>query len=151
MLRVLEGNKGKRALPQNEPTPPPDMPEPPVYLNEYARLEWDRLANTLYSIGTLTEVDQTMFAAYCQAYARWRRAEEDLERMAQIDQSTHGVVLRTKEGNLFQNPLVGTVNTLRRDMQRLAAEFGLTPSARTQIQASDPYANDPVAKKYGLY
>ena len=33
----------------------------------------------------------------------------------------------------------------------LAAEFGLTPSARTQIQASDPYANDPVAKKYGLY
>jgi P27 family predicted phage terminase small subunit len=127
------------------------MPEPPSFLNEYARQEWDRLALTLHSIGTLAEVDQAVFAAYCQAYARWRQAEEDLERMAQVDPSTHAVVLRTKEGNLFLNPLLGAANTLRRDMQRLAAEFGLTPSARTQIQTADPYANDVVARKYGLY
>jgi len=124
------------------------MPGPPVYLNEYARQEWDRLAASLHAMGTLTEIDQSLLAAYCMAFARWRQGEEDLERMAQLDLSTHGIVLRTKEGNLFQNPLVGTVNTLRRDMQRLAAEFGLSPSARTQIMANDP--DDPIARKYGI-
>lgn len=149
VLKILEGNKGKRALPQNEPQPPLDMPSPPEFLNVYGRQEWDRLADTLYSIGTLTDIDQMSLGAYCMAFARWRQAEEDLERVAQLDASTHGAVLKTKEGNFIQNPLVGVVNTLRRDMQRLASEFGLSPSARTQIEASRR-DDDPIARKYGL-
>ena len=148
-LRLLEGNKGKRALPHSEPAPPPDMPACPDYLNAYARGEWLRVADTLYAIGTLTQIDQTMLAAYCIAYSRWRHAEEDLERMAVTDGSTHAAVIRTKQGNLIQNPMVGVANTARREMQRLAAEFGLSPSARTQIDA-DPLRNDPIAQKYGL-
>jgi P27 family predicted phage terminase small subunit len=123
------------------------MPSCPDYLNPYAQGEWVRVANTLYSIGTLTEIDQTMLAAYCIAYSRWRHAEEDLERMAQTDASTHAAVIRTKQGNLIQNPMVGVANTARREMQRLAAEFGLSPSARTQI-AADPLLNDPISRKY---
>ncbi|MEP6830078.1 MAG: phage terminase small subunit P27 family [Rhizomicrobium sp.] len=146
---MLEGNKGKRPLPYNEPTPPPDMPVCPDYLNTYARAEWARVADTLFSIGTLARLDQTMLAAYCIAYSRWRHAEEDLERMAQTDSSTHAAVIRTKHGNLIQNPMVGVANTARREMQRLAAEFGLSPSARTQIDAN-PYVDDPIAQKYGL-
>jgi P27 family predicted phage terminase small subunit len=123
------------------------MPACPDYLNAYARAEWARVADTLYSIGTLAEVDQTMLAAYCVAYSRWRHAEEDLERMAQTDDSTHAAVIRTKQGNLIQNPMVGVANTARREMQRLAAEFGLSPSARTQV-AADPLRNDPISRKY---
>ncbi len=63
------------------------------------------------------------------AVAHWRQAEEDLERMAQVDPPTHGAVLKTHHGNFVTNPLAGHVNTLRRDVQRLAAELGLTPSA----------------------
>ena len=144
---MLEGNKGKRALPRNEPQPPRDIPCAPSYLNPYAREEWDRLADTLYEIGTLKSVDQGTFAAYCLAFARWRQAEEDLERMAQMDGSTHGAVLKTKAGNFIPNPLAGYVNTLRRDVQRLAAEFGLSPSARTQIEAVSPH-EDAIARKY---
>lgn len=125
------------------------MPACPDYLNDYARAEWSRVADTLHAIGTLTQIDQTMFAAYCIAYSRWRHAEEDLERMAQTDGSTHAAVIRTKQGNLIQNPMVGVANTARREMQRLAAEFGLSPSARTQIEAN-PYVDDPIARKYGL-
>ncbi|HKU63748.1 MAG TPA: phage terminase small subunit P27 family [Rhizomicrobium sp.] len=141
---MLEGNKGKRALPQSEPEPPLRMPSCPDYLNAYAQAEWTRVAQTLYSIGTLAEIDQTMLAAYCLAYSRWQHAEEDLERMAQTDASTHAAVIRTKQGNLIQNPMVGVANTA---MQRLAAEFGLSPSARTQITA-DPLLNDPISRKY---
>jgi P27 family predicted phage terminase small subunit len=146
---VLEGNKGKRALPRYEPTPRPGIPACPEYLNAYAREEWDRVAQTLYDVGTLSQIDQSMLAAYCAAFARWRHAEEDLERMSQADGTTHAAVIRTKSGNIIQNPLVGVANTARREMQRLAAEFGLSPSARTQIEAN-PYANDPILKKYGL-
>src|SRR5437867_6293718 len=96
VLRVLEGNKGKRALPRNEPQPPADMPNPPAYLNGYALEEWNRVAETLHSIGTLTAIDQSLLGAYCMAFARWRQAEEDLERMAQLDSSTHGAVIRTR-------------------------------------------------------
>ena len=126
------------------------MPEPPDYLNSYARQEWHRVAGALYSLGTLTEIDQGILAAYCIAFARWRQAEEDLERMAQMDGSTHGTIIKTKEGNFIQNPLVGVSNTLRRDMQRLAAEFGLSPSARTQIQTAGSPEDDRILRKYGL-
>jgi len=124
------------------------MPNPPPYLNAYAREEWDRIADTLYAIGTLRAIDQNSFSSYCMAFARWRQAEEDLERMAQMDSSTHGAVLKTKQGNFIQNPLVGVVNTLRRDMQRLASEFGLSPCARTQIEAAPSPEDDAIARKY---
>jgi P27 family predicted phage terminase small subunit len=124
------------------------MPSPPAYLNVYAREEWDRIAGTLYAIGTLREIDQNNLGAYCMAYSRWRQAEEDLERMAQLDGSTHGAVLKTKHGNFIQNPLVGVANTLRRDMQRLASEFGLSPSSRTQIEAGLTPEQDAISRKY---
>jgi hypothetical protein len=34
--------------------------------------------------------------------------------MAQTDGSTHAAVIRTKQGNLIQNPMVGVANTARR-------------------------------------
>lgn len=39
--------------------------------------------------------------------------------------STHAAIIRAEQGNLIQNPIVGVANTARREMQRLAAEFGL--------------------------
>lgn len=65
--------------------------------------------------------------------------------MAQLDAFTHGAMLETKYGNFT---LVGVVNTLRRDMQRWASEFGLSPSARTRIEAAPSPADDAIARKY---
>lgn len=104
----------------------------------------------LFAIGTLTEVDQSMFAIYCEAFGRLRRAIANLDRMGAEDPTTDGIVLKTRDGNFVQNPLVGAVNVLRRDVQRLAAEFGLSPSARTQIEAGISAADDPIMKKYGF-
>lgn len=136
-LRLLQGAPDARRMPQNEPVPPAgDMPECPPWIHALAKEEWERLAEPLYEMGVLTSIDQTALAAYCMAYARWRQAEQDLENMARGDDLTHGVLLRTKEGNPVQNPLVGVANVARRDMLRLAAEFGLTPSSRTMIKGA---------------
>ncbi len=137
-------------MPAREPKPPSDKPKPPKWLKGYALQEWHRLADTLHAIGVLTDVDQTMFAIYCEAFGRLRVAMDDLDKMADQDETTHGVILKTREGNFIQNPMVGAVNVLRRDVQRLAGEFGLSPSARTQIDGGASSEDDAILKKYGL-
>lgn len=144
---------GGNPINQREPKPPADPPKPPKWLGKYALEEWRRVASTLHSIGTVSAIDGSMLAAYCEAFGRYRQAVEDLDKMASGDDVTHGVVFKTKEGNAIQNPQVGAVNVLRRDALRLAAEFGLTPSARTQIEAlpgGSGAGRDPIARKYGL-
>lgn len=148
-LRLLQGQAPKRGN-TGEPVPPPsDLPECPAWLTPYAREEWVRLAETLYGMGVLTGVDQTMLAAYCMAYSRWRQAEEDLTAMADEDDVFHhGAIVETKAGNQIQNPLMGVANAARRDMARLASEFGLSPSSRTLIDAGKRGDVDPVAARY---
>lgn len=153
-LRLLMGNRGRRPTNAKEPVPPADLPDPPPYLSDYAREEWDRQAPILYSTGVLTAVDGTILAAYCMAYGHWRQAEEDLAKMAADDPTTHAALIKTSNGNAIQNPLVGVVNTARRDMARLAQEFGLTPSSRSQIEAGQPPggqgdADNPARRYFG--
>jgi P27 family predicted phage terminase small subunit len=55
--------------------------------------------------------------------------------MASQDASTGGLMIKTTGGNAIQNPLVGIANKAQEVMLRVAAEFGMTPSARTRVRA----------------
>ena len=79
-------------------------------------------------MGVITEVDATAFAGYCQAYARWREAEEFL--------SQHGSIIRTPNGYLQQVPQVSIAQTNLKIMLKFCEQFGLTPSARSRITAN---------------
>ncbi len=152
-LRLLEGgNRGRRPLPLNEPQPPQpvEVPACPPYVTGYARDEWERVIGDLCATGVYANVDQSMLAAYCMTYGRWRLAEDVASRLASQDSASHGMLLKTQSGNVVQNPAVGIANVARRDMLRLAAEFGLTPSARVDLDGARPNADDAVARKYGL-
>ena len=108
-LRLLEGgNRGKRPLPFNEPQPPcpVEVPAPPSYVSGYARVEWERVIGDLCSKGVYANVDQTMLAAYCMTYGRWRLAEDVASRLAVQDPTTHGLLLKTQSGNVVQNPAI---------------------------------------------
>ena len=59
------------------------------------------------------------------------------------------VIVKTKSGNLIQNPLVGVANKAMADMVRYAAEFGLTPSARTRVAGVTSDDEDNPFKKLG--
>jgi P27 family predicted phage terminase small subunit len=63
-------------------------------------------------------------------------AERVIATMAEKDQITGGLTIKTTNGNAIQNPLVGTSNTAARDMLRFASEFGLTPVARARLALS---------------
>lgn len=57
------------------------------------------------------------------------------------------LVVWTGNGNLIQNPLVGISRRAAADMLRFAAEFGMTPSARSRIDTEKAAldAEDPAA------
>lgn len=144
-LKLLSGTARKHRLNAHEPRPEPTAPEVPDHLTPAARLEWERVIAQTVGHGIMTDLDREALAAYCQAYGRWVAAETALARMAEKDVITEGLIIRTKAGNAIQNPLVGAANKAMADMVRYAAEFGLTPSARTRVSAPMDDESDPFA------
>ena len=126
-LKVLEGNPGKRRLNDNEPRPEKKAPSCPKWLEPEAKKEWRRLAKKMEMMGVLTEVDMAAFAGYCQAYARWKEAEEFI--------TQHGTIVRTPSGYWQTVPQVSIAQTYLKVMNRFAEQFGLTPASRSRIIA----------------
>ena len=91
-------------------------------------------------MGVLTMADLTAFAGYCQAYARWREAEDFI--------TQHGSIFKTPSGYVQQVPQVSIAQQNLKIMQSFATEFGLTPACRARIVASsgneDGTSDDPM-------
>ena len=145
-LKIIRGNTGRRPIPLNEPMPEvlDRIPDPPEFLAPYARDEWHRIADELQRLNLLTIVDIHPLAAYCQAYATWRMAEETLADMRAGDPRLRGFFSAKRA-----NPLVGMASKAASDMVKYAAEFGLTPSARARL-AAGPFGGDGSGKFKGL-
>jgi P27 family predicted phage terminase small subunit len=150
-LKLVAGNPGKRPLNRLEAKPVGDLPSPPSELNDDAKVEWGRVSEELFRCGLLSKIDRAALAAYCQAYGRWMQAERAIAKMAANDKLTGGLLIKTTNGNAIQNPLVGTANKAMADMVRYAAEFGMTPSARSRIEANPPGegSKDPASEFFG--
>jgi P27 family predicted phage terminase small subunit len=138
-LKLLRGNPGQRSLNPHEPMPtlPERPPEPPEWLDGYALEEWRRIIIEAFRLKLVTSMDIQPLVAYCKAYARWRTAEETIAAMAERDTMMHGLIVKTQSGGATPNPLVWIAQSAARDMVRYAAEFGLTPAARSRIAAID--------------
>ena len=132
-IKRLEGNPGKRSLNEREPVPQKKAPKCPLWLEVEAKKEWRRTARQLEELGILTEVDMAAFAGYCQAYARWKEAEEFI--------TQHGTMIRTPNGYLQQVPQVSIAQTNLKRMLKFCEQFGLTPSARSRIVAGEGSVN----------
>ena len=126
-IKILEGNPGKRPLNKYEPKPLKKAPPCPKWLEPEAKKEWRRLAKTLEAMGVLTDADMAAFAGYCQAYARWKEAEERI--------TDRGLVIRTPSGYPQQVPYISIAQQYLKLMQQFAEQFGLTPAARSRIIA----------------
>jgi P27 family predicted phage terminase small subunit len=133
---LLRGNPGHQKLRSPpEPARSPKCPDPPPFLSAYALDEWWIVAPELHRLGLLTVVDVASLGAYRYAYGQWRMAAEALARMADRDETMHGLLIKTTDGNARRNPLVKVAADAAEDMLRFAGEFGLTPVARTRLAA----------------
>jgi P27 family predicted phage terminase small subunit len=135
-LRLLRSNPGKRPIkPEPEPAVPEKPPNPPAFLSEDAVNEWWRVAPELHALGLLTILDVQPLAAYCMAYAHWMAAEQALAQMAAEDPRFNGMMITGSTGSLLANPLVKIARNAAARMLRFAGEFGMTPCARSYLDA----------------
>ena len=128
-LRLLEGKRGHRPIPKTvKPKKNKKIPEPPDWLCKYAKSEWKRVVPELYNLGLLTKIDTTALEAYCQCYARWREAEEQLK------------VECTKTDSGYESPsaYINIANKYSKEMRAYLTEFGMTPSSRSRIGVDKP-------------
>lgn len=135
MVKLMEGNPGRRPLNPAEPKPAPQVPEAPVELSPAGRAEWDRLAGELAALGMMTNLDRAALAAYCEAYALWSEAITAIRQ--------YGTMVKSPSGYPMQSPYVAIANKQAELMMRIASEFGFTPASRSRIAVPDERPKQP--------
>ena len=130
-LKMIAGNPGRRPLNRREPTPAVRAPIRPAWLSREASKVWRATVPLLMAMGILARVDRDALTAYSQTFARWKAAEEFLDR--------HGSVypLKDDRGNIkcmMPFPQVAIARSLLQALRGYQQEFGLTPSARTRLE-----------------
>lgn len=134
----LEGNPGKRKLNEQEPKPEVVIPDPPNHLDGPALDEWHRITKELHELRIITVIDRVALVAYCQAWADYIKAcEQILE---------EGEVLISDKGNAYQNPWTGIRTNAMDRLLRISAEFGMTPSSRSRLKVQTASEDDEIKK-----
>jgi P27 family predicted phage terminase small subunit len=123
----MMGNPGKRPLNDNEPKPSGIAKCPRRELTGEARKHWRRVMKVLAPLALASDADADAIAAYAVARARWGKAQVEIAKLGEI------VVFR---GRPLQNPWLAVAASAEQTMLRVAAEIGLTASARTRLFAS---------------
>lgn len=122
-LKLLEGNPGKRRIP-NDPKPKPIAPSCPSWIPKEGKALWKQLAPKLERLGLLRETDGEAFAAMCLHWAYVRKAAARIAK--------DGIIAKGERGNV-KHPAYQVVRDSTKIWQSLAASFGLTPADMARI------------------
>jgi P27 family predicted phage terminase small subunit len=127
ILKLLQGNPGRRPLNQNEPQPPAGSVKPPLILRGHARAIWKNIAPELLRLGLLTTLDTHHLARICRleglALKLLRQAEK------------RPMALTKSNGIQPAGELTGALR-LFEATDRWWARFGVSPAERTRIRVS---------------
>ena len=129
-LKILAGERRDRINP-NPPAKLDGRPDPPSYLDELGRAEWDRIVPELEAVGCLSRADGAALGLYCASHSQMVLAEREV--------AMRGMLVDTADGGVKPNPAVGMARNARLVCGRFLVEFGLTPSARSRVKTA---AND---------
>lgn len=130
-MKLIRGNPGKRPLSTNEPKPARlDTLRAPPGLSKAAQKHWRVISRQLHNAGILTVLDRQALALYCDAYARWAQANEQITKF--------GIIIQAPSGYPIPSPYLSIANKAFDQMLKLMAEFGMTPSSRSRVTLSDP-------------
>lgn len=134
-LKKLEGNLGKRKLPENEPKPAGNLSAPPSYLGAEEKKEWKFLIKNA-PFGLLKHLDTAVLEIFVIARIQHRIAVREL--------ASEGQNIETSNGNIIQNPRVGVMNRQAEIMLKAASQMGFTPASRSKVSV------DPEEKASGF-
>lgn len=136
-LKIINGNPGKRRLPENEPQPVEGLPTRPEWLSPEAKREWTRLVKALPE-ELLTQADRMVLAAYCQNWADYVDAVKDL--------AQNGWSYRSESGYEASRPAVTKMHKALEKLMSLGAKLGLSPSDRVRLAVPEKPPKDEFAE-----
>jgi P27 family predicted phage terminase small subunit len=145
-LKIIEGNRGKRPLPENEPKPVPKAPKCPSDIDPGAKRVWKRLAPMLERIGLLTEADGDVFACLCQVRSRLEHINRRMRKAntAIRKYQKSGQAEKLNDANKEQAFLMKEERLYAAQFRLVASDFGLTPRGRAglSIKSDDDDGDD---------
>ncbi len=135
-IRLMEGNPGKRPVNKSEPKPASGKPYCPRELSDEAKKEWKRIVSELDDMGLASKADRAALALYCDAWAMWREACDQI--------AEQGLTTLSPNGHLMQSPYVSIRNNAFKQIKSMLTEFGLTPSSRSRVSVPAKEEEDPL-------
>lgn len=126
-LKQLEGNPGKRKLPENEVQPIGGLARP-SHVTGQAAEEWDRAVCAMPP-GFYTAADVPVLAGYCVAWVLYRNA---LAIVAKDGMETVG-----STGQKVAHPQLAVTARFYDVILKSADRLGMSPAARARLQMSD--------------
>ena len=126
-IRILEGNRSFRPLPQDEPDHIAEIPAPPDHLTAKAKKHWDTLTKQLEGADMLTRIDGAGLEMLCEAYTNWIEANASLRKEGLIVNDPRNGIPRV-------NPYAQVVDKYFQQLRQMLVEFGMTPSARARVK-----------------
>lgn len=152
-VHAIRGNPSKLPLSQlmDELQPLVEIPNCPAHLLPEARREWKRITPELQRYGLISKLDRAALALYCQAYATWVWADQQLlqavaaaaEGKAKAEAEGKpwtggdGYTIPTPNGHLGYSPHWVIRNKAMEQVKQFAAEFGLSPVHRGRVSMSN--------------
>lgn len=124
-LKLVEGNAGKRGLPQGEPEPDvlQDL-SPPPHLAPRSAEVWRELAPMLRRMGVLTVADVVALEMLCDAVADYRLARQELG---------DDFVVRSAKGSDMLNQWLVAKQLSSKRAEAFMGKFGMDPVARSRV------------------
>jgi len=144
-LKLLQGTFRADRAAQNEAQPELDIPAVPPHLSDEAKVEWGRISQELFQLGLLSRIDRAALAAYCESWSDWL----DASRMCSTKDGKDRKVILTTNGNPMENPYYTIKKRSMELMHKFLTEFGMTPAARSRINATP--AEKPKASQWGNF
>ena len=151
-VHLLRGNPSKLPLGDlvDALQPEVEIPHCPRHLLPEARKEWKRITPELERYGLISKLDRGALSLYCQAWARWVWAEEQLQRSvrlaveketAAIDKGEpwtggDGYTVPTPNGHMTYSPHWVIANKAMAQVNRYMSSFGLDPASRGRVNPS---------------
>ena len=137
-LAALAGDRRRRGKGLDLPIAAPNVPD---WLSQEARDEWAVLAHLLSSMRVLSEVDGIALAQLADYLAKWKQAAQQVAKLGMVlpIRDASGTVVSFK-----RNPYVTMHLEYGLMVQRLLAQFGMTPSARARLMNGEAQATDTI-------
>jgi P27 family predicted phage terminase small subunit len=105
-----------------------DRPQAPPEITGEALLEWERICQELAAAGRLAKADRSILVLYCETWEVYRQAMHGVQ--------SHGAIVKFANGVAGKSPFYTVSREAAAQLQKLLADMGLTPAARSKLKAA---------------